>query len=187
MGKRKDMGLLKNIYPDKFEVYLISTVDDKHLYAGQGRCGIRAQSHLNSSGAQKFGYLSSEIKLSYRVIVASKKEAIDLEERFIEKFNPEFNICQRSTGIKGYHHSEETKRKISETQIGKPKNFSDEVRMNASIRIRNRNLGSHHSEEVKKKMSESRKGKKASDETRLKMSLSAKIRCAQRAQIKGVI
>jgi len=53
----------------------------------------------------------------------------------------------KTTWIKGKHHSEETKRKISGSHKGK-----------------------HHSEETKRKLSESHKGKHHSEETRRKLS-----------------
>ena len=63
----------------------------------------------------------------------------------------------------GKHHSEETRRKMSENNIGM--------------------LGKHHSEETKKKMSKSRKGsknafygRKHSEKTKLKISISQKNR-----------
>lgn len=150
----KNMNLLQNRYPNTFEVYLISDLQDKPLYVGQGQFGIRARQHLCPSNAIKFNRKSSEIKILFKVIVATKEEALDLEEKFIERFKPEFNKAKRDTSF-GCKHSEETKKKIS-------------------IAIRDRNLGSHHSEETKKKISLSSIGKTISDETRHKMSESAK-------------
>ena len=51
---------------------------------------------------------------------------------------------------KGMHHSDETRKKISESQKGKK--------------------GSHHSKDTRKKISESMKGKKLSEEHRRKLS-----------------
>ena len=55
---------------------------------------------------------------------------------------------------KGKHHSEETKRKLSESHKGRTTWMK----------------GKHHSEEAKRKISEHNKGKKLSEETRRKMS-----------------
>ena len=62
--------------------------------------------------------------------------------------------------------TEETKRKMSESNKGKP--VSEEVRL--------RRIGIRHSEERKRKIGESRRGKLNSEETKRKMSESAKNR-----------
>ena len=52
----------------------------------------------------------------------------------------------------GKHHSEKTKKKLSESNIGK--HLSDETKKKLS----KANIGKHHSDETKKKMSKSRMG-----------------------------
>ncbi len=93
----KVMRLLRNQYPGKFEAYMISDRNGKFLYAGHGRCGIRAETWLAPIFSEKFNRNTDELKILFRVIVATKYEAIELEEKFIEKFKPEFNIYTRST------------------------------------------------------------------------------------------
>ena len=80
-----------------------------------------------------------------------------------------------SEARKGKHHTEETKKKMSEAQKGKPKSEETKKKLSEA------NKGKHHSEEAKKKMSESRKGKDNhrigkhhSEETKAKMSESRK-------------
>ena len=65
------------------------------------------------------------------------------------KLNPMYgkHRCGENNPMYGKHHSEETKKKMSET-----------------------NKGKHHSEETKKKMSEANKGKHHSEETKKKIS-----------------
>ena len=72
---------------------------------------------------------------------------------------------------KGEQHSEESRRKMSESKKGCI--FSEEHRINLSEARK----GKHHSEETKKKMSESHKGRTFSEESRRKMSIAAKNRC----------
>lgn len=80
------------------------------------------------------------------------------------------------------HHSEDTRRKISEAKKGKVpwfkgKHHSEESRIKMSESKKgenNPNYGKHLSEDTRKKLSESLKGKVRSAETRRKMSESRK-------------
>jgi hypothetical protein len=67
---------------------------------------------------------------------------------------------ERGTGkwMKGRHPSEETRKKIGDSNIGRPNGM----------------LGKKHTEEWKRKMSLKMKGRKHSEETKLKMSLAQK-------------
>ncbi|MBO5180170.1 MAG: hypothetical protein J6B87_07500 [Clostridia bacterium] len=58
-----------------------------------------------------------------------------LEIVFIQKYNPKFNFTKGGEGILGFKHSNETKKKISESLKGKP-NLS--------------RIGKSHTEETKK-------------------------------------
>ncbi len=70
--------------------------------------------------------------------------------------------------LKGFKHSEETKRKMRLVSIGKKK--SEEHKKNIGLA----QIGNKHSEESKIKMSLARKGKKWSEEMKIKMSKSHK-------------
>ncbi len=84
--------------------------------------------------------------------------------------------------IKGKHHTEETKQKISETKRGKKHGSpSDETRKKLSESLKGKNKGKHHSEETRKRMSETHKGernplygKHHSEETKKKQSTAKK-------------
>ena len=81
-----------------------------------------------------------------------------MEIFYIKKYDPKFNFTDGGEGISGLMHSEETRKKISETLKGE----------------NNPNYGKTLSEETRKKMSENNarywQGKKHSEETRKKMS-----------------
>ena len=77
-----------------------------------------------------------------------------LEVSYIQKFNPKFNFTDGGDGTVGYNHTEETKRRISEANKGKPssnlgKKLSEKHRRN----IGKGHKGLKHSEESKKLMS----------------------------------
>lgn len=116
------------------------------------------------------------------------------EKYYIKELNTKipygYNMTDggETSWIKGKHHSEETRKKISEASRGrtvseetkrklseshkgktswnKGKPYSEETRKKLS----ECNKGKHHSEETKKKMSEALKGRHLSEETRMKMS-----------------
>ena len=67
---------------------------------------------------------------------------------------------------KGSHHSEKTKRKISETEKGRKQFEETKIKISETKKSK----GLHLSDEHKRKVSQAQKGKKVSLETRRKMS-----------------
>lgn len=110
----------------------------------------------------------------------TKEEAEQLERFYISKYNstdPKIGYNIENGGNSIGKHSEETKRKISESQKGrkftgehiqnlskslKGRKITDEQRAKLSERMKGNTytLGYRHSEETKRKMSESRMGKR---------------------------
>ena len=85
------------------------------------------------------------------------------------------NCTWGGEGISGMHHSEESKKKMSESMKGKQ--FSEEHKQRMSESLKGRNspfYGKHHSEEAKQMMSESHKGIQFSEEHKQRMSESMK-------------
>lgn len=111
----------------------------------------------------------------------SRQEACMFEQYFIKEFNTQnasygYNITAGGEGFAGVKHSDETKKKISESGKGrepwnkdkKCNHLSDEHKEKLSKALIGKNKGKHLSEETKKKISEAGKGRVQSDETRLK-------------------
>ena len=71
----------------------------------------------------------------------------------------------------GKHHSEETRKKISEANKGTNNpNYGKQLSEEVKNKMSEAHKGKHHSEETKERMSEANKGKKHSEETKEKMS-----------------
>ena len=82
---------------------------------------------------------------------------IEREQYYIDTEKPKYNVCKIAGNTLGRKHTEETKKKISETCMGRPSVFR----------------GRKHTEETRKKISEKRKGvkrKPCSEETKKKIS-----------------
>lgn len=131
----------------------------KDSYMGSGKLIRRAQKKYGMENFQK------EI---LEFDIPNVELANDWEQMYIlferTKGKAEYNIANGGYGSAGFHHTEETKLKLSEANKGKPK--SDETRQKLS----EANKGKHASEETKRKLSESHKGNHPSEETRQKMS-----------------
>lgn len=136
---------------------------------------------------QKYGWDNIKHEILYENL--TKEEACQIEIELIKKYmdlNLSYNLStggeHPGAGIHhkrrgGWHHSEETKRKISEANklIERKKTGprSDEVKEKISKANKGKwgwNKGLHWSDEVKEKISKSNKGKQVSGETRKKQS-----------------
>ena len=99
-----------------------------------------------------------------------------MEIFYIKKYNPKFNFTEGGDGTSGFKHSEETRKKMSESKKGKkPYEITEKTRKKMSESKKgkipwNKGKVNVYSEETRKKMSESKKGKTHSLETRKKMS-----------------
>lgn len=85
------------------------------------------------------------------------------------------NLCRGGKAPKGFKHSDEAKRKISDSKLGH--NVSDETRNKISCSLKGYDSpmkGKHLSKEAKEKIREANLGKQHSKETKLKLSESLK-------------
>lgn len=188
----------------KFYIYRITNNINHKTYIGQHKY---CKSLLVEDGYMGSGAILKKAQKKYGIenfskeiitIAMSRSEANVLEKYYIAKERKEnnfgcYNIADggQGGGRKGYHHteeakkriseahkgrhvSEETKKKISDYFKGKPRSEETIKKVSESLKGRTPwNKGKHLSEEQKRKLSESHKGKKlepCSEETKRKIS-----------------
>lgn len=126
---------------------------------------------LEEETFKAFGYYPDELKLqSARKILVACDDCGEVRENRKNQYRPLCRQCSHKGKQPrlGKHHSEETKRKISESERGKV--ISEETRRKISEATK----GLEVREETKRKISASGKGRQVSEETRRNISESLK-------------
>lgn len=150
-------------------IYAYTNLESGRMYIGQTIDPERRfKEHLTANYKQGWhiDYQNNPDKYEYSIIEMNVPED-KLDEReiywisFFDTYNNGYNLNEGGGGIRGYRHTEETKKKMSDNNTGESNPF----------------YGKHHTEESKKKMSESlagktawNKGQKMSDEFTKKVS-----------------
>jgi len=135
-----------------------SQINPKKIYMGSAvlirkrwiahLCHLRKNIHENSKLQRHFNkYGESDLQFSI-LLGCDKEDLIRIEQYFIDSYKPWFNICPNAGNRSGSKHSEETKKKISESRMG-------QIPWN-----KNKKGLQSMSEETRNKMSKSNKGKK---------------------------
>ena len=155
-----------------------NNLNDKYMGSGKALCNAK----------KKYGIENFSKKI---IAVCETKENADiLEKVFIKIYRldgkAEYNIAEGGSGailygdkngFYGKHHSEETKKILSEkcANFGESNGFYGKTHTEETIeKIRKCHLGKVPSESARKHMSESQKGRKHSEETKRKISESNK-------------
>ena len=181
-------------HPGQFYTYLLKRPNGIPFYVGKGNCkGFRIEAHvkeaLRNKGVNKYKInvirkiWEEGDQVEYEIVSFMNKEELAFDKEmeliaFYGRKDRKLGILTNMTdggdgncggdGIKGQHHSEETKRKMSEAHKGKPAHnkgipMAEEQRNKMSDALRGKkawNKGVPMSEEMKKKISESLKGRK---------------------------
>jgi group I intron endonuclease len=164
---------IKNIKNNK--IYVGSAVNlgrRKSRHFSELKSGVHGNEHLQRS-YDKWGRKS----FSFEVIekVENKKHLVEREQFYLDCLKPDYNMCSRAGSTLGSKRSEETRRKMSESQKGKKHTEESKKKMSKQRKGRCKGekhpfYGKRHSEESKKKMSAAHKGAKLSEEHKRKLS-----------------
>lgn len=123
----------------------------------------RNKKSLISKALKKYG--TENFTIEQIDTAESIEELNELEFKYIKEYNcitPNgYNQCDGGGNTFGYHHSDDSKKRMSESRKGK------------YTGAENHFYGKHHTEESKIKMSESRKGRVINDEWRQHISESS--------------
>lgn len=175
-------------------IYMTTNLLNGKRYIGQHRAKKFTETYKGSGKILKLAIEKSgeeNFKVELLECCESKEELNEKEQYWIKKFNAQeskefYNICKGGEAgpggpnMKGKHHSEETKRKMSEARKGSlNSNYGNHRKMNSMELKRHKELrkgennpmyGKHHSDETKRKISEAHKVENLSDETRKRIS-----------------
>jgi len=152
---------------------------------------IQFQRHFNKYG---------EVDLEFSILLGcGKEDLIKTEQYFLDSYRPYFNVLITAgsrLGMKwseedrkklsiahigsfhaiGYHHSEETKRKIGEKSKGRITTNGRKLSPEHKQKIKLAHIGKKHSEEHKKNIGDTVRGRKMSNAFRQKIKDSWVIR-----------
>jgi hypothetical protein len=143
-------------------VYIWYDRKHKRFYIGS-HWGTENDGYICSSTWMRNAYKRRPFDFKRRIIdrnIQDKKDLLQIEDKILRKIPFEklgiryYNLKNHAQGNHSYPHREETKRKISEAQLGS----------------KNHMFGKFHSEEARKKISDAGKNKKLKLETRRKIS-----------------
>lgn len=155
-------------------IYKITNNINGKSYIGQTvrSVEVRIKEHIRKScimsrAFKKYGIENFTIEIidsAYSEEELNKKEIYWISK--FDTFKNGYNLCEGGGQTSGYHHTEEAKKKMSNTRILK----GDQIGENNNF------YGKHHSEEQRKKWSKQRRGRKLTDEWKQKISDNSSIK-----------
>lgn len=167
--------IISTIHPDRIYIGSSSHIDDrwrKHcdlLRRGKHH-SIILQNHVNKYGLNDLTYTIIE-----SFVLITTYDLLLREQEYISRLEPYFNVERIVKILPHKKHSEETKRKISESHRGiRPSKETRKKQSESAKRRPPNRKGQKHSDETKKKLSEINIGRKLSDETKAKLRITNK-------------
>ena len=172
--------LYRHIRLDKNEVFYIGVGSDNDGYYKRAK----SNKYRNNYWHNIVNKTSYEIEILFDDL--DKVKAIEKEIEFISLYGRKdlnngtlVNLTDGGEGLNGFRHSEQAKQKISEFQ--KTRIQSIETRKKISESKIGKKRGNIHNQESRNKIGAAGKNRKISDETRLKMSIAATKRNLERS------
>lgn len=170
-------------------VYCIVNTTNGKCYVGKTVTNLRRRwwGHVKSANAGSTNYIHNAIrkhgKDAFDILSLEECDDSDLSSlemmwiRLLATNKIGYNLTEGGDGILGFHHSDETRRKISEAAKQRKTNSMQGRKHSAEsiVRMKLSQIGKKHSEATRQKMRESHKNRKPiSEETRKKLSESHK-------------
>jgi len=170
--------LYRHIRLDKNEIFYIGIGSDNYYKRAYSK-KYRNKYWNNIINKTNYNVEIMLDNLNKNNCIEKEIEFIKLYGRIDLKTGTLVNLTDGGEGLNGFNHSDSAKLKISQFQ--KNKVFSAETKKKISESKIGKKRGDIHTEESKNKISESMKNRIISDETRLKMSLAATKRNLKRS------
>lgn len=163
-------------------IYIIINKINQHCYIGSSynitkrlnrhKLELRTNKHHSKYLQNAYDKYGVEAFTYKTLLFCDRDNLLLYEQKAFLIYKPEYNICTvAASPMAGRKHSEESKLKMSISQIGntcnKGKTLTEEQKKKCSLAL----TGRKHSEETKRKIGLKHKGKIVSDETKSKISL----------------
>ena len=147
-------------------IYIGSSINIKNRWK-EHRVWLNANKH-HSQKLQKHYNKYGKDDLIYSIITGCERfEIVELEQFFIDSFNPYFNVCKKAYSCFGVKRSEESRKRISLSKMGNKSSVgrivSEETRIKLSMAKKGKSTwrkGKPLTKEHRHKISESMLGEK---------------------------
>ena len=171
--KNWKQGVIYKYTSPSNKIYIGQTLDEKIRKRRHRTITIKSSTKFGNA-LKKYGFINFKYEVLFRSewtddILNLQIILNNLEIKYIKEFNSleeGYNLTSGGDGIKSFKHSDETKKKISNTSL----NMSDETK----LKISESSKGKVVSQETRDKISRSSIGKIMSEEAKINMSKAQK-------------